>query len=73
MAAPGAAKGQAFHPDWAEWNADRLEVAQFCASVLMALLDGGAPPEVPAGVDPDTAAKLQTVRSALVDMVERYG
>ena len=69
----GAAKGQAVYPDWAQWDSGRLEVAQFCAAVLMALVEGGVAPAVPVGVEAETAKKLQTVRSALIDMIERYG
>ena len=69
----GSAPGQAVFPDWAGWDSGRLEVAKFCAAVLMALVDGQPAPEVPSGLDPAMAAKLADVRGALVDMVARYG
>lgn len=69
----GSAKDQAIHPEWAAWDSDRLEVAQFCAAVLMAMVDGGEPAAVPSGVEPAIASKLGVVRAALIEMVERYG
>ena len=55
--------------DRTTWNADRLEVAGFSAAVLVAAVDGGEVPEVPADVEPSTAATLEMVRAAILDLV----
>lgn len=55
--------------DRSTWDADRLEVAGFSAAVLSAAVDGGEVPEVPEGLDDETAEKLVIVRSAILELV----
>lgn len=55
--------------DRENWNPARLEVAEFSAAVLKAAVHAEPVPEVPEGVDPDTAAKLALVRTTILDAV----
>jgi hypothetical protein len=68
------AAGEAPEPDWIRWGGmePRLEVARYTAAVLRRLCDGGAPPDVPSGLDDAMTERLVKVRTALVAMVERH-
>ncbi|MDW3220229.1 MAG: hypothetical protein R8F63_16590 [Acidimicrobiales bacterium] len=55
--------------DRENWNPARLEVAEFSAAVLKAAVHHEPVPEVPAGLDPDTTAKLTLVRTTILDAV----
>jgi hypothetical protein len=69
-----AREGEQPEPDWARWRgmASRFEVARFTAAVLRALCELRPPPAIPNGLDAAMTAKLQTVRTALVETIPRF-
>ena len=66
--------GQDPEPDWSAWRgvATRFEVARYTARVIRDLSDGIPAPEVPARLDASVRDRLLPVRTALIELVERY-
>ena len=62
-------------PDWTVWDSmvTRHEVTRFTALTLRAMVDGEEPPALPAGIEPEARARLELVRSEVVDLLELYG
>lgn len=62
-------------PDWGqhEGMAHRFEVARYTAHLLRELCEGREAPASPEPVEPDLAKRLNAVRTALIELIARYG
>jgi hypothetical protein len=58
--------------DRSTWHADRLEVAEFSAAVLTAAVAGAPAPDVPSGLDAETAERLAMVRREILALVDAH-
>jgi hypothetical protein len=67
-------EGGEVEPNWSTWRnmETRYAVARFTARVLRARADGEDAPEIPDGLDPSVRDRLVPVRSALIELVDRY-
>jgi len=70
----GGAEDAEWEPDqriW-PWPVTRLEVARYTGAVLRTLVEGHPAPPVPTEVDATLAPRLESVRDALVTLVDTY-
>ena len=71
---PGGQSGEVATPDWARFSGveARLEVTRYTAAVLRSMIEQREVPALPSGLEPPMQARLEVVRSEMIDLVERY-
>ena len=71
---PSGKGGEVVTPDWARYSGvqARLEVTRYTAAVLRSTIEQREVPPLPAGLEPAMLARLEVVRSEMIDLVERY-